>query len=114
MSKSLPQPRSRKTPTGGMKNAKMILMISLRYKRCQSKSVMIAASPEMLAGTPKTGSLTYDPVKGIVKFAEPKDLALSRYFERVGYIMYIQSDGSSRVRFDGERSVVLEGSELTN
>lgn len=37
MKKSAPQPRSRKTPRGGMKMARMILMMSLRdLSACRS------------------------------------------------------------------------------
>ena len=39
MSRSAPQPRSRKTPTGGMKMAKMILMMSLQFHEGQYKSI---------------------------------------------------------------------------
>lgn len=78
---------------------------------------MIAASPEMLAGTPNMGSLTYDAVKGIMMLAEPKDLRLSWYFKYIDMRAYIQLSGRA-ARFGGERLVVLDErktqSRLTN
>jgi len=58
MSRSAPQPRSRKTPTGGRRTAKMILIMSLR-SRVLADGVANLYSQHCLIGT-------YDPVKGMM------------------------------------------------
>lgn len=52
MSKSAPQPRSRKTPRGGRMMAKMILIMSLERK-CQTHDLFESA-PQVLAVAPDT------------------------------------------------------------
>lgn len=66
MRRSAPQPRSRKTPRGGMKMAQMILMMSLR---CGLATVIVVQWCRWLPRGRKRQPVmveAYDPVKGML------------------------------------------------
>jgi len=71
MSRSAPQPRSRKTPRGGRMTAMMILMMSLNGQ-CQFVHLIIMVALLWVARPRCRNALgrTYDPVKGMLTVGE--------------------------------------------